>query len=404
MRADVGEALGEALRESGAVAALVVDAAALATVERGYGPRAYASAQRELQAVVFEALRGVLLPCDRLVREEGERDLLAVLFFRARDDRTFYTEQVPRMAEWLRRALAESGNRVTYPYRREMPELPVGHALQIDNPTLRPATLVRRTVAAAADDAALEKAIARRARERSFVDIIIGEQVTALYEPIVNAMTREVVGFEALIRGPWESDLHSPGALFCVAERMDLVYELDGLCRRSALAGARGLAPGKLLFLNCLPTAMYDPQLTGEALLAQLGELRLRPEDIVLEISERESIQNFSIFREARDCYGELGFKIALDDTGVAYGSLESIMELKPDFIKADLSLVRSIDSDPPRQELLRALHGVALKMDAQIVAEGIETSDELATIQSIGIPLGQGYLFGRPAPMRRSV
>jgi EAL domain-containing protein (putative c-di-GMP-specific phosphodiesterase class I) len=78
-------------------------------------------------------------------------------------------------------------------------------------------------------------------------------------------------------------------------------------------------------------------------------------------------------------------------------------MELSPDYIKVDLSLVRSIDTDPPRQEMLRALHTVALKLDAQVIAEGIETSEELATIQALGIPLGQGYLFGRPAPLHRA-
>ena len=78
-------------------------------------------------------------------------------------------------------------------------------------------------------------------------------------------------------------------------------------------------------------------------------------------------------------------------------------MELSPDYIKVDLVLVRGIDTDPPRQELLRALHAVAGKLGAQIIAEGIETSEELATIQSLGIPYGQGYLFGRAAPLKRS-
>ncbi|HPG27434.1 MAG TPA: EAL domain-containing protein, partial [Myxococcota bacterium] len=104
-----------------------------------------------------------------------------------------------------------------------------------------------------------------------------------------------------------------------------------------------------------------------------------------------------------RDHYKELGFQIALDDTGVAYASLEAVMELAPDFIKVDLSLVRDIDADPPRQELMRALHAVAGKLGSQVIAEGIETSQELETLQSLGIPFGQGYLFGRAAPLRRA-
>ena len=79
-------------------------------------------------------------------------------------------------------------------------------------------------------------------------------------------------------------------------------------------------------------------------------------------------------------------------------------MELSPDFIKVDLSLVRGIDTDAPRQELLRALKSVAVSINASVIAEGIETSEELATIQSLGILYGQGYLFGRPAPLRRAL
>ena len=125
---------------------------------------------------------------------------------------------------------------------------------------------------------------------------------------------------------------------------------------------------------------------------------------MVFEISEKESIHNFEIFREARDYYGELGFNVALDDTGVAYGSLEAIMELSPDFIKVDLNPVRGIDTDPPRQELLRALNSVAASINASVIAEGVETSEELATIQNLGISYAQGYLFGHPAPLRRGV
>ena len=183
-------------------------------------------------------------------------------------------------------------------------------------------------------------------RHRIFQDLILAEDVAILYEPIVNLTTNEILGHEALVRGPWKTDLHSPNRLFQLAEETGLVFELDCLCRRTALRGARGLEAGRKLFLNCLPTAIHDPAFRGEALRKTLEDLRLRPEDMVFEISERESIDNFAIFREARDYYKELGFQIALDDTDVAYGSLEAVMELVPDYIKVDLSLVRGIDTD----------------------------------------------------------
>ena len=127
----------------------------------------------------------------------------------------------------------------------------------------------------------------------------------------------------------------------------------------------------------------------------------MQPSDIVFEISEQESIDNYWLFREVRDYYGNLGFQIALDDTGAGYASLEAVMELSPEFIKVDRAFVRGIDQDTSRQELLRALHAVARRIGSQIIAEGLDTLEELTTLGELGIPYGQGWLFGKATPLR---
>ena len=401
---DAIDRIGVQLRENGALGLIVVDASSLESIERSYGVEAYRRAREQLHALILEACDGELEEKDLVVSGEMEADQVAIFLFRPRGHDAFYRETLGQIAEAVRAKFLQSGNRIVYPYRREAPLLPVGQALVFHHPGLRERRQVRRAVKQARLDAELNERIEARKRSRQFTDLVLSENVTILYEPIVNTMTREITGYEALVRGPWDTDLHTPSALFQLAGETGLVFELDCLCRRAALRGARGLQPGKLLFLNCLPTAIHDPAFRGDVLRRTLEDLRLRPSDVVFEISEKESIENFAIFREARDYYAGLGFRIALDDTGVAYGSLQAVMELSPDFIKVDLSLIRSIDSDPPRQELLRALHSVAVKLNARIIAEGIETSEELATVKSLGIPLGQGYLFGRPAPLRRSL
>ncbi|MDP6980576.1 MAG: EAL domain-containing protein [Myxococcota bacterium] len=189
--------------------------------------------------------------------------------------------------------------------------------------------------------------IEQRQRARKFPDVVLAEDVETLCEPIVNVTTREAIGYEALTRGPWDTDLYSPDALFHMGEETGLSYELDCLCRGKALREARGLSSGRLLFLHCLPASIHDPAFRGDVLKRTLEELRLRPSDVVFEISEKESIDSLEIFREARDYYGELGFKLALDDTGVAYGSLEAVMELPPDFIKVEQLLATL----PPRSD-----------------------------------------------------
>ena len=116
-------------------------------------------------------------------------------------------------------------------------------------------------------------------------------------------------------------------------------------------------------------------------------------------LPEKESIQNFAIFREMRDSWRNLGIGIAVDDAGAGYASLEAIMEITPDYLKADMGLVRGIDADPPRQEVLRALNNVARRIGAQVIAEGVETEAELRVLRQLGIPYGQGYHFGPGLP-----
>lgn len=401
-----GERIGDlvaAYRQHGTVGIVLVDASVLHGVERQYGAFAHSKALGRLAALLLEAARPSLGPSDVVAMGEAAADEFVMLLFRPRGDATLHGETLPTLAATIVEAVAKKGSRIVYPYEREAPQISVGYAMSLRNPSLREERELRVAVEEARSDAQLNRRIAHRARDRRFLDLVVAEDVSILFEPIVNLETREMLGYEALVRGPWDSDLHSPDALFRMAGDAGLVYELDCLCRRAALRSARGLDPGRKLFLNCLPTTIHDPAFRADVLGKTLADLRLRPSDVVLEISEKESIDNFSIFREARDYYVDLGFQIALDDTGVAYGSLEAVMELSPDYIKVDMSLVRGVDTDPPRQELLRALHAVSGKIDAAIIAEGIETRGELRMLQRLGIPYGQGYLFGRPAPLRRA-
>ena len=395
--------VGNALSRDGAFGLILIEGAGLERIERSYGVPAHRRALEAFHALVREGCGSDLEEADLVVGGSANPDELAIMFFRPRSDDSFYRERLPELTRRLLDKIASDGQKIVYPYERDAPYFPIGHTTVFHNPGLGTDRQICEGSERARRDAALNEAIARRERHKLFEDLVLAEDVAILYEPIVNLTTREVLGYEALVRGPYKSEFHSPDRLFQLAKETGLVFELDCLCRRTALRGARGLEAGRKLFLNCLPSAIHDPAFRGEVLQKTLQDLRLRPEDMVFEISERESIDNFPIFREISDHYKELGFQIALDDTGVAYGSLEAVMELSPDFIKVDLSLVRGIDSDPPRQELFRALHAVAGKLGGQFIAEGIETTEELETIQGLGIPYGQGYLFGRAAPLRRA-
>ena len=396
------ESLSARFAETGAVGVVVLDGSPLASVERVYGAEAHRRVAEALAAAVLDASASQRAEGDRVVRSEAGREELALFLFRAPDDAAFYGGGIEALGEGISAALAEQGARIFYPYRRGAPALHRGSAIALRNPVLSDARQLWAAVEEARMEASLAAEMSKLVSRRRFQRLLLAGDVTILFEPIVNLTSRDVLGYEALVRGPAGSDVQTPSAFFARAEASGLLFEADSLCRRAALDAARGFPPGKKLFLNCLPSAIRDPVLEATALRRTLQELRLRPTDVVFEISESESIDNFAIFREARDHFASLGLGIALDDTGVGYSSLEAVMELSPDFIKVDQALVRGVDDDPPRQELIRALSTVAAKLDARVIAEGIETSEELATLKSLGGPYGQGYLLGRAAPLRR--
>jgi EAL domain-containing protein (putative c-di-GMP-specific phosphodiesterase class I) len=388
----------------GALGLVVIDASRLGVVERQYGGEAHRRAMDDLGGLVHDLIGDRLSINDLVTTGETARNEIVVLLFREASEVAFYKNELPELRRLLTDGLARRGNRVGYPYLKQAPTLQIGTGAALRNPTIRAESQLSAALREARDETELTARLAARRRRQRLFELVLEGRVTSVYEPIVEVETRTVFGYEALARGPEGSELHSPAALFASATEQDLLFQLDCLCRKSGLAGARDLPGGAKLFLNVRPTTIHDPNFRAEALCRTLESCMLRPSDVVFEISEQESIGNFDIFREVRDYYRKLGFQIALDDTGAGYASLEAVMELSPDYIKVDRAFVHGIDEDPARQELLRALRLVAEQINGQIIAEGLDTLEELETLGRLGIPYGQGWLFGKPTPLRSDI
>ncbi len=383
------------LADSDALGLVLVEAEPLGRIERRYGSRAYEVALDGLVKLIRDTAVETV-PADHvgMILERGG-DTILLFCFRPRNDQAFYQEGLHALARRISDNLTKQGKFAVYPYHRDALILGVGSAVALYNPNVKSDRQILQAVREARRDAELELSLLSRRCNRQLLEVILSGQIEIRYEPIVDIRTREVLGYEALARGPRNTELYSPEQLFGMAERMDLTFELDCLCRRAALEQARCVPPGRTLFLNCLPTAIGDPNLRDSGLRQTLEKCGLQPGQLVIEISERESIDNFAIFRELRDEYQELGVRIAVDDAGAGYASLEAVMEIAPDFLKADMGLVRGIDSDPPRQEVMRGLAGLARRIGAQVIAEGVETPEELRTLRELSIPYAQGFVFG---------
>ena len=400
----IGDSLSEIVEQfsgHGALGILAVDASVFADIERSFGGSARLGAMLSLREVVEQLIGDRLGISDLILAGETGRNEIVVLLFRDLTETDFSSRELPDLHGALAQGLKVRGTGIGYPHLKTTPSLSIGASAALCNPTIGAETQIRDAIEQARSDAALNEKIASRRRRQKLFELVLEGRIRSVYEPIVDVATRTVFGYEALARGPEGSEFHSPAALFKSASEEDFIFQLDRLCRTSGLDGARDFPGDAKLFLNIRPTTIYDPNFRSEALRRTLDGCGLSPTDLVLEISEQESISNFDIFREIRDYYGNLGFQMAMDDVGSGYASLESVIELSPEFVKVDRAFVAGIDQDLNRQELLRALHAVSEKIGARIIGEGLDTLEELETLGRLGIPFGQGWLFGKPHPLR---
>ncbi|MGB4594244.1 MAG: GGDEF domain-containing phosphodiesterase [Coriobacteriia bacterium] len=230
-------------------------------------------------------------------------------------------------------------------------------------------------------------------------EIIQAEDIRTFVHPVLKLDDFEVIGYEALSRGPENSEFERPDKLFKVAYDSDLVLKLERLCRKRALETARSLPAGRLMFVNVEPEAVADPELRDVMFSSLVVQTELSPSRVVLEITERTAITDFAAFRSTLEYLRMLGFSVAVDDAGAGYGSLQCLAEVHPEWLKIDISLVRGVDTDEVRYQLIESLVTFADRMNVKLIAEGIETMGELEALRKLGVTYGQGFLFSFPVP-----
>lgn len=218
------------------------------------------------------------------------------------------------------------------------------------------------------------------------------------FHPIWDMATETLYGWECLSRGvAADASLIPPQQLFEAAHATGMTFALDRLARQTALRTAQkaGL-PGKL-FINFVPTAIYDPVFCLKTTVDLARDLGLDPGRIVFEVVETERVADEAHLKTIVDYYRAQGFQVALDDVGSGYSSLNLLAALRPDVLKVDAAIVRGVDADPTRQAVFKALAGIAADTGSRLLAEGIETEAERDWAADHGAVLAQGFLWGRP-------
>lgn len=225
--------------------------------------------------------------------------------------------------------------------------------------------------------------------------------VRQVCQPVVSLSSGVVVGYEALSRPAARPPLDAPDEFLRHARDLGLLAETDRVWRQAAIERfARMLPPDALLFLNVSPGPLLSGEFRPAGLLEQVRRHGIQPERIVLELTEEHAINDFHGMRQALGAFRSDGFLIAIDDAGAGQSSLQSVVEVRPHFVKLDRWLTTAVASDAARQSMVEAMTSVAHRIGARVVAEGIETLDELRTLIELGVDSGQGYLLGSPAAL----
>lgn len=222
--------------------------------------------------------------------------------------------------------------------------------------------------------------------------------IRSVYQPLFHLRRETLFGYEALTRCPPGSSFDGPLALFGYAEKEGYAFALDRLARETAIRSCPYLNPKQKIFININSGIMKDPHFVSGQTRNWLSAKGLNPGQVVLELTERSSIDDFEEAKRMLAHYRNQGYQIAIDDAGAGYSSLQAIVELRPDYIKLDRSLVRHADRDEMKMQMLGTFVRFARRMRIQTVAEGIETPEELHLVRKLGIDFGQGYLIGRPS------
>jgi EAL domain-containing protein (putative c-di-GMP-specific phosphodiesterase class I) len=235
--------------------------------------------------------------------------------------------------------------------------------------------------------------------------VLDAQTLTSHFQPIVDVDSGQVFAHEALMRATREDGtLINGGTIVAAGRRMGALHVLDQVGRTSAIQRAHQIGLNSALFINFFPTVVYDPAHCLRTTRQAMRDTGIQPEQIVFEVVESEQIADRAHLLNILAHYRAEGFRVALDDLGSGYSSLNLLAALRPDFVKLDMELARDVAVDPLHRSLVQALVNTAHENGIQVIAEGVETVESACVLAELGVRLLQGYLFGRPAPAAATI
>lgn len=227
--------------------------------------------------------------------------------------------------------------------------------------------------------------------------ILNKKYLSSVYQPIVSLKDGSIHGYEALSRITAEDIDMNIAELFTLAGEYGYLWELEKLCRTNALKYAKNKPKGIKLFINIDGNVLKDSSFQKGFTKEKLDKFSVDINDVVLEITERSDFDDRELLDRIMKHYREQGYKLALDDLGAGYSGLNRLQIIKPNYVKIDYELVHEIQKDKSKKSLVRMLVRYCTEMEYKLIAEGIETEEELKCLIKLGVDFGQGFFLKKP-------
>lgn len=238
-------------------------------------------------------------------------------------------------------------------------------------------------------------------RKEDLNNIIINKCLKTVFQPIISITNGSILGYEALSRITCDSAFMNIEELFKAAEEYNRLWELELLCRTTALENAyKFMMPpyNKKLFINVNPNIMHDKKFEAGFTKEFLRQYKILSNNVIFEITERNVIEDMAGFKSTICHYKSQEYKIAIDDAGAGYSGLNLISDVNPNYVKLDMMLIRGIDTERLKYALVKGMVEFSQVSNVMLIAEGVETYEELKTLVNLGIQYAQGYFIQKPS------
>ncbi|PWT93320.1 MAG: hypothetical protein C5B54_02095 [Acidobacteria bacterium] len=391
------DSLKDLANEQHRLGIVFIDTTRLEALEGTYGwemmDRLLSQMRAFLDSIAFRYSPLQVLPVHRMT---GDNFLL---IFSSKDPvRPISYDQISRISAELQDSVNQFVASSIDPTLQAFARAFTGHAVLEYNSNARFERLLARAINQAFHVAVTREETTRQKQIEQLKDLVSEKQIRILFQPIFHLQNvNDILGYEALSRGPEGSLFESAEFMFTLASHSGMLDPLEDLCQTRLIDTLQKRSDQTIVFVNLEPSFLENHKYQDLALFKNPSVKR---DNVVLEITERIAINDYEVVSGALDSIRKMGYRIAVDDVGSGYASLQSIAYLRPDFIKVNEKMVNGICDDFIKQEIVKTLRDLASRFSASLIAEGIEDQDDLKMLQELNVPYGQGYLFQRPSEL----